>query len=186
LLKIELRGFLNYFVSFMVNTTLVNLDIWCEFAGGAGAAADAVHHRRAAAVQQLAQPPLPEAGSRAGHVPGGLQRGHVDHRDVRDQVAGRARRPLPLLRQRAVDHAEPHDAAAHHVLPLPLVRLPRRHLEVGLRARRKTLIRKSFPMYLLSLCILFFQIFKEVEVGAKKKYVCTRLIYIFAKMVSFF
>jgi len=144
--------------------TLVNLDVWCDFAGGAGAAADAVHHRRAAAVQQLAQSSLPEAGSRAGHVPGGLQRGHVDHRDVRDQVAGRARRPLPLLRQRALDHAEPHDVAAHHVLPLPLVRLPRRHLEVGLRARRKTLM---FPCISSISAFFVFQIFREVEVGAK-------------------
>lgn len=94
------------------------------FSGGASAFADAVHHRWFAPLQQLTQPALPKAGARAGDFPGGVQRGHVDHRDVRDQVAGRARRSLPLLRQRAVDHVEPHDAAADHVLSLPLVCLP--------------------------------------------------------------
>ena len=51
-----------------------------------------------------------------------------------------------VLRRAAVDLPEPLDDAPHHLLPVPLLRRPRRHLELGLqtghsiplRFRRKT------------------------------------------------
>ena len=39
-----------------------------------------------------------------------------------------------VLRRAAVDLPEPLDDAPHHLLPVPLLRRPRRHLELGLQA----------------------------------------------------
>ena len=38
-----------------------------------------------------------------------------------------------VLRRAAVDLPEPLDDAPHHLLPVPLLRRPRRHLELGLQ-----------------------------------------------------
>ena len=104
--------------------------------GGPGSTPDTVHHRRLATLQQHAAVASCAARTRAGNIPGSLQRRHVDHRDLRDKVAWQERRPLWRVRQSAVDDAESHDGASHHVLQIPLVCVSGWHLEICIRTGR--------------------------------------------------